>query len=112
MLRVGLGASQFNIRFDVAADAGEFFIRRQLGFHALAVAEDALRLFLIVQKFGSEVRCSRIFRRARFCGTSKIAPHKLDALLQSFVLVLQIFKNHAMSGKPEPGGLFCLSESQ
>src|SRR5580704_13221043 len=43
------------------------------------------------------MRSSRLFRRARFCSASKITPHKSDALLQAFVLMLQIFKNHDYS---------------
>jgi hypothetical protein len=35
------------------------------------------------------------FSSSRKCGASKITPHKRDALLQSFVLVLQIFNNHS-----------------
>jgi hypothetical protein len=52
---------------------------------------------------GSAARASRVFSRARFWGASKKAPHESDALLQSFILVLQIFKNHAVFGVPEPG---------
>src|SRR5271154_3618228 len=47
------------------------------------------------QKLGSATRASRDFRRSRYCGASKIAPHERDALLQSFVTVLQVFENHA-----------------
>src|SRR5271157_1655585 len=46
------------------------------------------------------MRSSNAFRRARCCGASKITPHKRDALLQSFILMLQIFEYHAVFAEP------------
>src|SRR5207245_7854042 len=43
----------------------------------------------------SPARASSVFRRSRFWGASKITPHERDALLQSFVAMLQVFENHA-----------------
>jgi hypothetical protein len=49
----------------------------------------------LLQKFGSAARASRAFRRSRYWGASKIAPHEGDALLEAFVAMLKIFENHA-----------------
>src|SRR5712692_8478990 len=53
----------------------------------------------LFQKVGSATRASRDFKRSRYCGASKIAPHERDALLEPFVAMLEIFKNHAFSAK-------------
>src|SRR5271170_3698197 len=49
----------------------------------------------LFQKSGRATRASRDFRRSRYCGASKKAPHEGDAGLQKFITVLQIFKNHS-----------------
>src|SRR5690242_7825273 len=49
----------------------------------------------LFQKWGSPARASSVFRRSRFWGASKITPHERDALLQSFVAMLQVFENHS-----------------
>src|SRR6266851_8578345 len=49
------------------------------------------------QKFGCEVFCSRAARRLRFSEASKIAPHKIEAFLQLFVAMFEIFENHSVS---------------
>jgi hypothetical protein len=41
-----------DIRFNVAGERGEFFVRGNLLFSALAVAENTLRGFLIVPEIG------------------------------------------------------------
>jgi hypothetical protein len=67
----------------------------------------------LFQKLGSATRASRAFRRSLYCGASKIAPHERDALLEAFVAVLQIFENHAFSGKSsvKERTSLCLSKS-
>src|SRR4030088_2532666 len=52
-----------------------------------------------LQKLGSAARASRAFRRSRYCGASKIAPYERDALLEPFVAILEVFEDHAFSGK-------------
>jgi len=52
LLGVGLFLDEIDIRFDVAGDGGELFVRRNLLFSALAIAENALRGFLIAPKIG------------------------------------------------------------
>src|SRR5437016_11131615 len=54
----------------------------------------------LFQKLRSATRASRAFRRSRYCGASKIAPHKRDALIEPFVAVLEVFEDHAVSCKP------------
>src|SRR5947208_1670183 len=49
------------------------------------------------QKPGCAILSSSLFNSSRKCAASKKAPHKRDALLQSFVSVLQIFQNHFVS---------------
>ena len=41
-----------NIRFDVAGEGSKFFVGGNLFFGTLAIAEDALRRFLIVPEIG------------------------------------------------------------
>ena len=41
-----------NIRFDIAAEGSKFFVGGNLFFGALAIAEDALRRFLIAPEIG------------------------------------------------------------
>src|SRR5271163_3413757 len=53
----------------------------------------------LLQKFGSAARASRLFRRSRYCGASKITPNQGDAGFQSFVAILQIFENHFISAR-------------
>src|SRR6266436_7826218 len=53
----------------------------------------------LFQKLGSATRASRAFRRSRYCGASKIAPHEREALTEPFVTMLEIFEDHAFSGK-------------
>src|SRR5467141_1429070 len=48
----------------------------------------------LFQKLGSATRASRAFRRSRYCGASKIAPHERDAQLESFVAELEVFEDH------------------
>src|SRR6266566_6825427 len=57
----------------------------------------------LFQKLGSATRASRAFRRSRYCGASKITPHERGALLEPFVAMLEIFEDHAFSGKSPAG---------
>ena len=41
-----------NIRFDIAVERSKFFVGGNLFFGALAIAQDALRRFLIVPEIG------------------------------------------------------------
>jgi hypothetical protein len=45
------------------------------------------------------MRASRDFRRSRWGAASKIAPYHVDAGLQKFVAVLEIFENHYMGAR-------------
>jgi hypothetical protein len=42
------------------------------------------------------MRASRDFRRSRCGAASKIAPDHIDARLEEFVAVLEVFENHEM----------------
>jgi hypothetical protein len=52
LLRVGLFQREIDVRLDVPGDGGEFFIRGDLLFGALAVTENALCGFLIAPEIG------------------------------------------------------------
>ena len=52
LLDVGLFLREMNIRFDVAGEGRELFVRGNLFFGALALAENALCSFLIVPERG------------------------------------------------------------
>src|SRR2546421_4581407 len=58
----------------------------------------------LFQKLRSATRASRAFRRSRYCGASKIAPHERDALLEPFVTMLKIFEDHVFPGKSRVRG--------
>jgi hypothetical protein len=52
------------------------------------------------------MRDSRDFRRSRCGAASKIAPDHIDARLEEFVAVLEVFENHEMLARGrsyEPG---------
>jgi hypothetical protein len=49
---VGFFLGKIDIRFDVARDGGELFVRGDLLFSALAIAENALCGFLIAPEIG------------------------------------------------------------
>jgi len=49
---VGFAFGELDVRFDVAGERFEFLVGGELIFDALAVAEDALRFFLITPEIG------------------------------------------------------------
>src|SRR5689334_24984523 len=49
------------------------------------------------QKPGLELRVSSSARRLRWRGTSKIAPHKLDAFGEFLKTMFEVFNNHDVS---------------
>jgi hypothetical protein len=51
-LRVGFFLREMDVRLDVAGKRGQFVVRANLFFGALAVAENALRCFLVVPEIG------------------------------------------------------------
>ena len=57
MLDVGFFLGEMDIGFDVAGEGGELFVRSNLFFGALAVAENALCGFLVAPEIG--VGCAR-----------------------------------------------------
>jgi hypothetical protein len=52
LFRVGLFLCEIDVRLDVAGSGSELFVSGNLLFSALAVAENALRSFLIAPKIG------------------------------------------------------------
>jgi hypothetical protein len=52
LLSVGLFLREIDVGLDVAGDGSEFFVGGNLLFGAFAVAEDALRRFLIAPEIG------------------------------------------------------------
>src|SRR5260370_27856498 len=66
----------------------------------------------LFQKLGSATRASRTFRRSRYWGASKIAPHERGALFEPFVAMLEIFDDHTFSRKTSVAErtLICLSK--
>jgi hypothetical protein len=49
---VGFAFGELDVRFDVAGERFQLLIRGELIFDALAVAQDALRFFLIAPEIG------------------------------------------------------------
>jgi hypothetical protein len=52
LFRVGFFLGEIDVGLDVAGDGGEPFVRGNLLFSALAVAQNALRCFLIAPEIG------------------------------------------------------------
>jgi hypothetical protein len=52
LLDVGFFPGEVDVRFDVAGNRGEFFVRGNLLFGAFSLAENALCRFLIVPEVG------------------------------------------------------------
>jgi hypothetical protein len=50
-----------------------------------------------LQKSGCEVLASRLRISSRWRGTSKIAPHELDALVEFLKTMFEIFDNHGVN---------------
>src|ERR1700747_2323616 len=58
----------------------------------------------LLQKSGSATLVSSDFRRSRCCAASKKTPDQCDAGFQSFVAVLEVFKDHGCEcGEANPG---------
>ena len=90
LLGVGFFLREIDVGFDVFGNGGEFFVGADLVFGAFAVAQNGLCGFLVVPEIGVGDACFERLSGVRdAAGASKITPHKSDALLQAFVLVLQ-----------------------
>jgi hypothetical protein len=71
LLGVALSACQFDVRFDVAGERLQFLVGGELIFDALAVAENALRFFLIAPEIGVGGACFEGFQACAVLGSVK-----------------------------------------
>jgi hypothetical protein len=71
LLGVALAACQFDVSFDVAGERLQFLVGGELIFDLLAVAENALRFFLIAPEIGVGGACFEGFQARAVLGSVK-----------------------------------------
>jgi hypothetical protein len=68
---VGFATGEFDVRLDVARERIQFLVGGELLFDLLAVAENALRFFLIAPKIGVGGECFEGFQARAVLGNVK-----------------------------------------